>query len=300
MSPDNESGSTAQIPAPPPFLIERPKRQTIPFVFASGHSGSTYPDEFVQASRLDPITLRKSEDAFVNELFAAAMANGAPLLRATFPRAWCDPNREAWELDPRMFEDRLPAFVNTKSARVFAGLGTVACVVANGEEIYNRKLTFDEVAKRIEDAYEPYHAALRGLIDETCKLFGHCIVIDCHSMPSVGGPMDNDPGNQRVDMVLGNNHGATCHTRLMHYVEAVLADAGYQVRINNPYSGGFTTRHYGQPRRGIQTLQIEVNRALYMDEQAIERSAGFAQLQADLSRLIEALANYEPASIAAD
>ncbi len=284
----------------PPFLIERPKRQTIPFVFASGHSGSTYPDEFVQASRLDPITLRKSEDAFVNELFGAAMAHGAPLLRATFPRAWCDPNREAWELDPRMFEDRLPAFVNTKSARVFAGLGTVARVVANGEEIYNRKLTFDEVAKRIEDAYEPYHAALRGLIDETCKLFGHCIVIDCHSMPSVGGPMDNDPGNQRVDMVLGNNHGATCHTRLMNYVEAVLADAGYQVRINNPYSGGFTTRHYGQPRRGIQTLQIEVNRALYMDEQAIAKAAGFAQLQADLSRLIEALANYEPASIAAD
>ena len=283
-----------------PFLIERPQRQTIPFVFCSGHSGSNYPDEFVQASRLDPMTLRKSEDAFVDNLFNAAPLNGAPLLRATFPRAWCDPNREAWELDPRMFEDRLPAFVNTKSARVFAGLGTVARVVANGEEIYNRKLTFDEVAKRIEDAYEPYHAALRGLIDETCKLFGHCIVIDCHSMPSVGGPMDNDPGTQRVDMVLGNNHGATCHARLMHYVEAMLADAGYAVRLNNPYSGGFTTRHYGQPRRGIQTLQIEVNRALYMDEQAIAKSAGFAQLHADLTRLIEALANYEPASIAAD
>ena len=284
----------------PPFLIDRPKRQTIPFVFASGHSGSIYPADFVQASRLDPVTLRKSEDAFVDQLFDGAVANGAPLLRATFPRAWCDPNREAWELDPRMFEDRLPAFVNTKSARVFAGLGTVARVVANGEEIYNRKLTFDEVAKRIEDAYEPYHAALRSLIDETCKLFGHCIVIDCHSTPAVGGPMDNDTGNPRVDMVLGNNHGATCHTRLMNFVEAVLADAGYQVRVNNPYSGGFTTRHYGQPRRGIQTLQIEVNRALYMDEQAIERSAGFAQLQADLTRLIEALTNYEPASIAAD
>ena len=294
------SDSDAETQAQPPFLIERPQRQTIPFVFASGHSGSVYPADFIQASCLDPLTLRKSEDAFVNDLFAAATDNGAPLLRATFPRAWCDPNREAWELDPRMFEDRLPAFVNTKSARVFAGLGTVARVVANGEEIYNRKLTFDEVAKRIEDAYEPYHAALRALIDETCKLFGHCIVIDCHSMPSVGGPMDNDPGTQRVDMVLGNNHGATCHTRLINYVEAVLADAGYQVRINNPYSGGFTTRHYGQPRRGIQTLQIEVNRALYMDEQAIAKSDGFAQLQADLTRLIEALANYEPASIAAD
>ncbi len=283
-----------------PFVIERPKHQTIPFVFASGHSGSVYPVDFIAASRLDPLTLRKSEDAFVDELFGAATANGAPLLRATFPRAWVDPNREAWELDPRMFEDRLPSFVNTKSARVFAGLGTVARVVANGEEIYNRKLTFDEVAKRIEWAYEPYHAALRGLIDETCKSFGHCIVVDCHSMPSVGGPMDNDPGNARVDMVLGNNHGATCQARLMQFVDAVLSEAGYTVRINNPYSGGFTTRHYGQPRRGIQTLQIEVNRALYMDEQAIARSSGFAQLQADLTRLVEALSNYEPASIAAD
>ena len=298
MSRRNTSDDVAESEAP--FVIERPQRQTISFVFASGHSGSVYPDDFIQASRLDPLTLRKSEDAFVHELFGAVTDNGAPLLRATFPRAWVDPNREAWELDPRMFEDRLPSFVNTKSARVFAGLGTVARVVANGEEIYNRKLTFDEVAKRIEWAYEPYHAALRGLIDETCKLFGHCIVIDCHSMPSVGGPMDNDPGTQRVDMVLGNNHGATCQARLLHFVEAVLAEAGYTVRINNPYSGGFTTRHYGQPRRGIQTLQIEVNRALYMDEQNIERSAGFAQLQADVTRLVEALANFEPASMAAD
>ena len=298
MSRRNTSDDVAESEAP--FVIERPQRQTISFVFASGHSGSVYPDDFIQASRLDPLTLRKSEDAFVHELFGAVTDNGAPLLRATFPRAWVDPNREAWELDPRMFEDRLPSFVNTKSARVFAGLGTVARVVANGEEIYNRKLTFDEVAKRIEWAYEPYHAALRGLIDETCKLFGHCIVIDCHSMPSVGGPMDNDPGTQRVDMVLGNNHGATCQARLLHFVEAVLAEAGYTVRINNPYSGGFTTRHYGQPRRGIQTLQIEVNRALYMAEQNIERSAGFAQLQADVTRLVEALANFEPASMAAD
>src|SRR5690606_32607688 len=117
------------------------------------------------------------------------------------------------------------------------------------------------------------------LIDATCKRFGHCIVVDCHSMPSVGGPMDHDPGTQRVDMVLGNNHGATCHGRLLHFVEAVLADAGYAVRLNSPYSGGFTTRNDGQPRRSIQTLQIEVNRALYMDEQRIEKSAGFAKLQ---------------------
>jgi N-formylglutamate amidohydrolase len=284
----------------PAFLIERPKRQTLPFVFASPHSGAYYPDSFIAASRLDPVTLRRSEDAFVDDLFGAAPLNGAPLLKATFPRAYVDPNREAWELDPRMFEDRLPPYVNTKSARVFAGLGTVARVVSNGEEIYNRKLAFAEVHARIEALYEPYHAALRGLIEETRIEFGHCILVDCHSMPSVGGPMDNDPGTQRVDFVLGNNHGATCHPRLIQFVEAVLAEAGYTVRLNNPYSGGFTTRHYGQPRRGIQTLQIEVNRALYMDEIAIEKSTGFASLQANLTRLVEALANYEPATRAAD
>ena len=208
----------------PAFLIEWPERQTIPFVFASPHSGRTYPDEFVTASRLDQLTLRKSEDSFIDELFGAVSVNGAPLLKATFPRAYVDPNREAWELDPRMFEDRLPAFVNTKSARVFAGLGTVARVVSNGEEIYSRKLAFAEVKTRIETLYEPYHAALRGLIDGTRAAFGHCILVDCHSMPSVGGPMDNDPGTQRVDFVLGNNHGATCHPRLIQYVEAVLAE----------------------------------------------------------------------------
>jgi N-formylglutamate amidohydrolase len=119
-------------------------------------------------------------------------------------------------------------------------------------------------------------------------------------MPSVGGPMDNDPGTQRVDFVLGNNHGATCHPRLIQYVEAFLAEAGYTVRLNNPYSGGFTTRHYGQPRRGVQALQIEVNRALYMDETTIEKTAGFDKLQGNLTRLVEALANYEPATRAAD
>jgi len=282
------------------FTIERPPRQTMPFVFASPHSGTEYPPEFIAASRLDPLTLRRSEDSFVDELFGAAPFHGAPLLRARFPRAFIDPNREAWELDPRMFADRLPPYANTKSARVFAGLGTVARVVANGEEIYNRKLTFAEVKERIETLYEPYHEALRELIEETRQRFGHCILIDCHSMPSVGGPMDNDSGSPRVDFVLGNNHGATCHPHLLQFVDAALSDAGYAVRLNNPYSGGFTTRNYGQPRRGVQTLQIEVNRSIYMDEIKIAKSDGFAQLQRDLTRLIGTLAAYEPAARAAD
>ena len=284
----------------PPFEIVQATGAAAPLVFSSPHSGAHYSADFLAASRLDPTVLRRSEDAFVDELFASAAASGAALVRALFPRAYVDPNREPWELDPAMFEGPLPAFVNRRSPRVAGGLGTVARVVANGAEIYRAKLDFAETRCRIEALYMPYHAALESLVAGTRTQFGACLLVDCHSMPSVGGPMDNDTGNPRVDMVLGNNHGATCHTRLMNFVEAVLADAGYQVRVNNPYSGGFTTRHYGQPRRGIQTLQIEVNRALYMDEQVIERSAGFAQLQADLTRLIEALTNYEPASIAAD
>ena len=175
-----------------PFEVLAPKDQTIPLVFASPHSGRSYPPDFVKASRLTPIMLRRSEDSFVDELFAEAPTFGAPLLRANFPRAYVDPNREAYELDPSMFEDQLPEFVNTNSIKVLAGLGTVARVVTNGEEIYKEKLQFAEIKSRVKSSYFPYHAALRELIKKTRIRFGICILIDCHSMPSIGGPMDND------------------------------------------------------------------------------------------------------------
>ena len=195
--------------------IIAPERQTAPLVFASPHSGSDYPAEFVAASRLDPVFLRRSEDSFVDELFGAAPKHGAPLIRALFPRAYVDPNREPFELDQSMFADRLPAYANTGSPRVAVGLGTIARVVANGAEIYAGKLKFTEARERIDRYYRPYHAALEDLIETTVGMFGHCILIDCHSMPSVGGPMENDAGRRRqVDFVLGDAHGRSCSRAL--------------------------------------------------------------------------------------
>ena len=215
-----------------------------------------------------------------------------------FPRAFVDPNREAWELDPTMFSEALPGYVNTTSVRVNAGLGTLARVVTNGEEIYRHKLAFSEAVRRIEGAYKPYHQSLRNLIDETVDRFGVCFLIDCHSMPSVGGPMDDDRGLRRVDIVLGDCHGRSCAPSLPDQMESLMADIGLTVRRNDPYSGGFTTRHYGRPRAGVHAIQIEINRARYMDELQIERNNGFAGLVEKFRRLIAQLTDIEPNKLA--
>jgi N-formylglutamate amidohydrolase len=274
----------------PPFAVIAPPQQTAAVVYASPHSGNRYPPGFVKASRLDPLTLRRSEDAFIDELFAGAPAQGSPLLKAFFPRAFIDPNREPWELDPTMFADALPSYVNGASPRVSAGLGTIARVVANGAEIYRGKLSFADARVRIETLYRPYHEQLQQLQDATHARFGRSLLIDCHSMPSVGGPMDRDPGKRRVDFVLGDCFGASCAPAVMSEADAFLSGKGYAVGRNDPYAGGFTTRHYGRPDRGRHTLQIEINRGLYMDELRIERSAGFASLKRTLDDLIGALA----------
>ncbi len=196
-----------EIPAPEPVEVLAPVRQTVPFVYASPHSGSDYPADFVAASRLDPVTLRKSEDCFVDELFGAAPELGAPLLRALFPRAYCDPNREPYELDPAMFEDELPPHANTTSLRVAGGLGVIARVVSSGQEIYRDKLPYAEAERRIATLYRPYHGALADLLAATRARFGFAVLVDCHSMPSVGGPMDHDQGAIRPDIVLGDRFG---------------------------------------------------------------------------------------------
>ena len=281
------------------YELAAPARQTVAGVFASPHSGTDYRPEFLAATRLDPVALRRSEDAFVDEIFGAAPRRGAPFLKALFPRAFVDPNREPWELDASMFSGPLPAFVNSRSPRVAAGLGTIARVVANGEEIYAGKLDFDEAARRIERFYRPYHAALQGLIERTRERFGWCFLIDCHSMPSVGGPMDRDPGMRRVDFVLGDCHGGSCGTALVETVESYLVGLGYVVTRNLPYAGGYVTRHYGRPERGIHALQIEVNRALYMDEERIERRPRLARLAAEMEGLIAAIAALDGAELAA-
>ncbi|RMD64183.1 MAG: N-formylglutamate amidohydrolase [Alphaproteobacteria bacterium] len=274
-----------------------PQRQNLPLVFASPHSGAHYPLEFIAASQLDPLALRRSEDSFVDELFGWAPRLGAPLIRALFPRAMIDANREPYELDPGMFEDALPPYANTASPRVAAGLGTIARVVANGADIYRTKLRFAEALRRLRLYYWPYHRALGGLINQTRRQFGGCILIDCHSMPSVGGPMDRDNGHRRVDFVLGNCHGTSCAPVVIDTAERTLRALGYHVARNAPYAGGFVTRHYGRPIEGVHTLQIEINRALYMDEARIRRGPGMAGLAADLRSLIAALGRIDSAEI---
>jgi N-formylglutamate amidohydrolase len=264
---------------------------------ASPHSGQAYPEDFLKASRLDPQALRKSEDSFVHEIFAEAPNLGVPLIHALFPRAYVDPNREPYELDPVMFEDELPDYVNRSSPRVAVGLGTIARVVADGEDIYRRKLRFAEAERRIERLYRPYHAALEQLIQQTVARFGCCLLIDAHSMPSISGR--GEIPRRRVDMVLGDRLGTSCHARVTRAAEARLKTLGYHVTLNAPYAGGFTTRHYGKPERGRHCLQIEINRALYMDERNFAPKAYLTRLKADMAALLEALGQLDPASLAA-
>jgi N-formylglutamate amidohydrolase len=279
------------------YEILRPDDWSSPVIFSSPHSGQNYPDGFVKASRLDPLGLRRSEDAFVDEMFITAPVYGAPLLRAHFPRVYVDANREPYELDPEMFDSPLPTYVNTTSPRVAAGLGTMARVVTSGEEVYSEKLRFKDAEKAIQANYFPYHEALKGLLNEAKARFGCYLLIDCHSMPSIGGPMDRDPGFNRVDFILGDRHGTSCTSSVTNEVEQSLKAMKYIVTRNNPYAGGFTTGHYGKPRENHHTLQVEINRALYMNEFLIDYSEGFYPLKKNLEKLIQAITKISPESL---
>jgi N-formylglutamate amidohydrolase len=281
---DRSDGTDATV-----YDLRRPNRQSLPLVFASPHSGADYPAGFLESLKVPLGTLRRSEDSFVDELFAAAPDLGAPLVSARFPRSFVDANREPFELDPLLFDCALPDYANTRSPRVKAGLGTLARIVANGDEIYQRRLSLQEGLLRIRDYYHPYHDALARLITDTQRKFGFCIMIDCHSMPSLGLAAE---GQSLPDIVLGDCHGASCCSSLTRKVESCLRDLGYRVARNRPYSGGFVTRHYGRPKEGIHTLQIEINRVLYMDERRVERAPGLVRLAADLSLLIGALGEF--------
>ena len=289
-------GNVATLALGEPMLeIEAADRQTSPLVLASPHSGTHYPADLLAASRLDPLSLRRSEDSYVDEIFGAAPGLGAPLLKAHFARAYLDPNREPFELDPSMFEDTLPDFVNRHSPRVRVGLGTIARVVASGEEIYARKLRFAEAAQRIERLYRPYHRALAQLVEATRNRFGFYLLLDCHSMPSTTLPPRSGLGRGRVDIVLGDCHGTSCDPIVADTAQRLLVDKGYAVVRNAPYAGGFTTTHYGKPGEGGHCLQIEIGRGLYMDERSYERKAFFTQLARDMRDLTIALAGIDPA-----
>ncbi|HEX2840295.1 N-formylglutamate amidohydrolase [Hyphomicrobium sp.] len=266
----------------PPFTILAPQAQSAPFVLCSPHSGRIYPRAFLDQSRLDPMTLRKSEDCFVDELFLGAAELGVPLISARFPRAYLDVNREPYELDPELFADPLPDYANSQSVRVVGGLGTIARIVADGEEIYRSRIAVNEALERIDQLYFPFHEALQGLIAQTKAQFGYAILIDCHSMPSAQMTQSSGP---RPDFVLGDRFGAACDPKLTRYLRDTLVAEGYDVQLNRPYAGGYITEHYGRPYRGVQAVQIEINRALYLDEARLTPTRGFGPLKHDLTRI---------------
>ena len=271
----------------PPFEIQEPANLAGPVLFNSPHSGSVYPRGFLQSSRLDLATLRRSEDSYVDGLIGGVVGRGYPLMRAHFPRCFVDVNREPYELDPRMFDGRLPSFANTRSMRVAGGLGTVARVVGDAQEIYEQRIPVDEAMRRIESLYKPYHRALRRLFTRVQRAFGAAVLVDCHSMPSSAGQKDERP---RPDFVIGDRYGTSCVPLVAECVDRVLRGMGYTVSRNKPYAGGFITEHYGNPAVGLHAVQLEINRALYMDERRYERSAAFGRLAADLIRLADRLA----------
>ncbi len=270
----------------PPFQVHEGSVQRVPFVFNSPHSGRCYPRRFLAMARLDADTIRRSEDCFVDELFSGAVAMGAPMLAANFPRAYLDVNREPWELDPRMFAEPLPSFANIRSPRVAGGLGTVPRLVGEGLDIYGRRLPLAEAISRIEQIYKPYHECLKRLIMRTHARFGHAVLIDCHSMPA---SIRIGDGGLRPDFIVGDRFGASAAPALSEHAIRLLAGMGYTVAHNKPYAGGFITEHYGRPVRGLHALQIEINRGLYMDERTYRRTGGFAALASDLARFVVGL-----------
>lgn len=269
----------------PAFETIRPRRLVAPVVFNSAHSGRVYPERFLAMTRLDHLSIRQSEDAWVDELFARAPHLGAPMLRAHFPRAYLDVNREPWELDPTMFVEPLSDRFNTTSPRVAAGLGTLARVVAENKPIYRERLTLDDARMRIEGIYHPYHAALQNLLSEAMSAFGVALLIDCHSMPRISRSGDR----LGPDIVLGDRYGTTCAPMLVDLVETIFTSAGLRVARNRPYAGGFATRTYGRPQHGVHALQIEISRHLYMNEATLNKNENFEATRLLVERLIFAM-----------
>ena len=270
----------------PSYEVLEPADYVGPVLFNSPHSGSTYPRDFLASSRLDIGTLRRSEDSFVDELVAGVVGRGFPLMRAHFPRCFVDVNREPYELDPRMFEGRLPSFAKTRSMRVAGGLGTVARVVGDAQEIYDQRIPVDDALRRIESLYKPYHRSLRRLFTKLHRDFGAAMLVDCHSMPSTAGHRDERP---RPEFVIGDRYGTSCTGVVSETVELTLRTLGYSVSRNKPYAGGFITEHYGNPAAGLHAIQLEINRALYMDERRYQRSVHFDRLAEDLETLARRL-----------
>lgn len=269
-----------------PFRLARPVRQCVPFVFASPHAGRLYPTSFVEASRLSAMSLRRSEDAYVEELFSAAVELGAPFIAARFPRAYLDANRGPAELDALMFDGSLTLNVDPPSARVAAGLGVIPRIVRDGAEIYREKLSPDDAEARMTRLYRPYHATLARLVEDTYAQFGTCVVVDCHSMPSAAAI---------PEIVLGDRYGTSSVPSLMRRAEIAFESHAFTVQRNVPYAGGYTTMLYGRPARGIHAVQIEINRAAYLDEERIVPGTRFSDVRARVGAALAELVTIDRA-----
>jgi N-formylglutamate amidohydrolase len=279
-----------------PFDVRSSAEQRVPFVFSSPHSGRFYPPRFLSMTKLDAIAIRRSEDSFVDELFAGAVLLGAPLLSANFPRAYIDVNREPWELDPRMFFEPVPSFANIRSARVAGGLGTIPKLVGEGLDIYASRLPLAEALARIDGIYKPFHETLKRLLLRTYDRFGFAVLVDCHSMPA---SIRIGESGVRPDFIIGDRFGASTSGLAVEHAISLLSGMGYTVAHNKPYAGGFITEHYGRPARGMHALQIEINRGLYMNERTFQKSAGFDALADDITHFCAELMSLPDQAFAA-
>jgi len=266
-----------------------PQGVAIPLVLDSPHSGTAYPRDFDHAA--PRAVVRQAEDTYVAELYAAAPRIGATLIEALFPRAYIDPNRHLSDIDPQLLADAWPEPV-TPSRKTELGIGLVWRLAHGGVPMYARRLSVAEVRQRIASYYEPYHATVAAALDERHRAFGAVWHVNCHSMPAVGDVMSDDPGRARADFVLGDRDGSTCEPEFTAFVAATLSSMRYRVAVNDPYKGVELVRRHGRPGERRHSLQIEVNRKLYMDETTLARISGFAALQANLTLLLEALAGF--------
>jgi N-formylglutamate deformylase len=281
--------------AGPPCLEHAPSVDMIPLVLDSPHSGEDYPADFDHAPPRAEV--RRAEDTHVSRLWSSAPRFGATLLEATFPRAYIDPNRSLVDIDAALIADRWPGPI-APSRKTEQGIGLVWRTARNGAPMYARKLTSAEVQRRIERCYLPYHAALQALLDARHRLFGVVWHLDCHSMPAVGDASADDPGRARADFVLGDRDGTSCDAEFTRIVASILGEMGYAVAVNDPYKGVELVLRHGRPAQGRHSLQVEINRRLYMNEQTLAPSAGYPALEADLQRLLRRLALYVQARAA--
>ncbi len=273
----------------PPYVLHAASTPEVPLVLDSPHSGEHYPDDFDHAPPRSVVRL--AEDTHVGRLYRRATALGATLVEANFPRAYIDANRSLDDLDPAMLDGTWPVPL-AMSRKTQQGIGLLWRVARGGAPMYGRKLTVDEVQRRIDDWYRPYHAALEAQIDRLHETFGAVWHVDCHSMPGVGDPNADDPGRARADFVLGDRDGTTCAAEFTAFVAGTIRAMGYAVAINDPYKGVEIVRRHGRPAQRRHSLQIELNRRLYMDEESLEPHAGYPELEQNLRRLVEAIAAY--------